>query len=141
MTAPFIGPGSSAMARADYTPATRGPAAPSDAPEAGPVPEAGASREEAVAGFSAVYIAEAIWFGDNPVDGRTRIAVCTTLDDALACLREHPIYGGDLIATEIADSALGTDDAETWAVHEAGTEASDEGHLWITSEHVRTGEA
>jgi hypothetical protein len=85
---------------------------------------------------TAVYIAEVIWFEENPVDGRTRIAVCASLDSALTVLREHEIHGGDLVATETT-SALGTDTARTWAVHEKGTEPDDEGCLWITAEDVR----
>lgn len=83
----------------------------------------------------AVYIAEAIWFSDNPVDGRKRIAVCASLDAALNILRSHDIYGGDLVAAETT-SALGTDSARTWAVHERGEEPDDEGHLWITEEQL-----
>jgi hypothetical protein len=85
-----------------------------------------------------VYIAEVIWFEDNPVDGRIRIAVCTSLEDALTSLREHDIYGGDLLATKVSESALGSKDAQTWAVHENGSEPDDMGHMWITSENVRT---
>lgn len=83
-----------------------------------------------------VYIAEVIWFCDNPVDGRTRIAVCQSLDEALAILRGHDIHGGDLVATETT-SALGTRQARTWAVHEKGEEPDDMGHLWITEEPIR----
>lgn len=79
-----------------------------------------------------VYIAEEIWFGDNPVDGRDRIAVCATLDGALDALRDRD--GGDLVATETR-SALGN--GKTWEVHERGEEPDDEGHLWITSEQVK----
>lgn len=86
----------------------------------------------------AVYIAEVIWFSENPVDGRKRIAVGASLDAALNALRGHDIFGGDLAATETT-SALGTDDARTWAVHELGEEPDDEGHLWITREEVRRG--
>ncbi|MET7335988.1 hypothetical protein [Nonomuraea sp. NPDC005650] len=82
---------------------------------------------------AAVYIAEAIYFSDSPVDGRRRIAVSGSLDAALKAVRGHDIYGGDLVATE-AKSALGTDAARTWAVHERGEEPDDEGHLWITRE-------
>ncbi|MFF3443612.1 hypothetical protein [Streptosporangium sp. NPDC002721] len=82
-----------------------------------------------------VYIAEVIWFSDNPVDGRNRIAVCRDLDAALNILRGHDIHGGDLVATETT-SALGTKGARTWAVHERGEEPSDEGWLWITEEPV-----
>lgn len=82
-----------------------------------------------------VYIAEAIWFGDNPVDGRTRIAVCASLDSALNALSRHKIYGGDLVSTETT-SRLGTDEARTWAVHERDEEPDDEGILWITAEAV-----
>lgn len=82
-----------------------------------------------------VYIAEVIWFEDNPVDGRSRIAVCTTLAGALAALRAHHIFGGDLVATE-TQSALGSEESRTWAVHVRGTVPSDEGHTWITSEPV-----
>jgi hypothetical protein len=88
--------------------------------------------------MDSVYIAEVIWFEENPVDGRTRIAVCTSLDDALTSLREHDIFGGDLVATEISGSALGSRDAQTWAVYDRGAEPNDEGHLWITRENVRT---
>lgn len=84
---------------------------------------------------TAVYIAEVIWFSDNPVDGRKRIAVCASLRAALHALRVHDIFGGDLVATKTM-SALGTDDARTWAVHERGEEPSDEGCLWITQEKV-----
>ncbi|MET8334391.1 hypothetical protein [Streptosporangium canum] len=84
---------------------------------------------------TAVYIAEVIWFADNPVDGRKRIAVCASLDAALDILRGHHIHGGDLVVTETA-SALGTSDARTWAVHERGEEPDDEGHLWITEEQL-----
>jgi hypothetical protein len=85
-----------------------------------------------------VYIVEAISFNENPVDGRTRIAVCASLDAALNILRSHDIYGGeDLVATEdVEGSALGTETARTWAVHERGEEPSDEGYLWITEERV-----
>ncbi|WP_436759364.1 hypothetical protein [Streptosporangium sp. V21-05] len=83
----------------------------------------------------AVYIAEVIWFSDNPVDGRKRIAVSASLDAALNILRGHDIHGGDLVATE-TPSALGTKSARTWAVHERGEEPDDEGHLWITEEPV-----
>lgn len=82
-----------------------------------------------------VYIAEAIWFENNPVDGRERIAVCGSLDGALSALREHGIYGCDLVATE-TESALGSETARTWAVHERDGKASDEGLLWITGEEV-----
>ncbi|TMS00154.1 hypothetical protein [Nonomuraea basaltis] len=85
---------------------------------------------------AAVYIAEVIWFSENPVDGRKRIAVGASLEAALNALRSDDIHGGDLVATETT-SALGTDDARTWAVHERGEEPSDEGCLWITSEQVR----
>jgi len=82
-----------------------------------------------------VYIAEAIWFSDNPVDGRKRIGVFGSLEAALNTLRD--IYGGDLVATEdVEGTALGTDDARTWAVHERDEEPSDEGYLWITEERV-----
>jgi hypothetical protein len=81
-----------------------------------------------------VYVAEAIWFEENPVDGRTRVAVCATLDGALDALREHHIFGGDLVATEAERSALGTATARTWAVHERGSHPDDEGCLWITGE-------
>lgn len=87
---------------------------------------------------TAVYIAEVIWFSENPVDGRKRIAVGASLDAALHVLRVHDIFGGDLVATETT-SALGTDDATTWSVHERGEEPDDEGHLWITREEVRRG--
>lgn len=83
-----------------------------------------------------VYIAEVIWFGDNPVDGRNRIAVCTSLEDAVTALREDDSDRPDLVATEVTDSALGSKTARTWAVHERGEEPDDEGHLWITSEQV-----
>ncbi|PZG47472.1 hypothetical protein C1I98_13460 [Spongiactinospora gelatinilytica] len=82
-----------------------------------------------------VYIAEVVWFDDNPVDGRDRIAVCACLDAALKALRDHDVHGGDLVATETT-SALGTDSARTWAVHERGEEPDDDGHLWITREQV-----
>jgi hypothetical protein len=88
--------------------------------------------------LAVVYIAEVIWFSENPVDGRKRIAVCDSLDAALNVLRGHDIFGGDLVATEIT-SALGTDDAHTWAVHERDEEASDEGCLWITGEQLHRG--
>lgn len=84
---------------------------------------------------SAVYIAEVVWFADNPVDGRQRVAVCTSLNDALHILRRHEIHGGDLVATETT-SALGSSTARTWAVHERDEEPSDEGFRWITSEMV-----
>lgn len=85
---------------------------------------------------TAVYIAEAIWFSDNPVDGRKRVAVGRDLDAALNAIRSHHIYGGgDLVATETT-SALGTRNARTWAVHERDEEPSDEGYLWITEEKV-----
>lgn len=87
---------------------------------------------------TAVYIAEVIWFADNPVDGRKCIAVGASLDAALQVLRGHDIFGGDLVATETT-SALGTRDARTWAVHERGEEPDDEGNLWITREEVRRG--
>ncbi|MGI5414257.1 hypothetical protein [Actinomadura luteofluorescens] len=90
---------------------------------------------------SSVYIAEAIWFQNNPVDGRERIAVCASLDDAVTALRDHGIYGGDLVATKVDPGSLGTDTAQAWAVHERGKEPDDEGHLWITAEHVATGGA
>jgi len=89
---------------------------------------------------TAVYIAEVIWFSENPVDGRKRIAVCGSLDAALNVLRGHHIFGGDLVATETTGAALGTRGARTWAVHERDEEASDEGHLWVTCEPV-TGSA
>ncbi|MEV0382368.1 hypothetical protein [Nonomuraea sp. NPDC050643] len=88
--------------------------------------------------IAAVYIAEVIWFSENPVDGRKRVAVGASLDAALNVLRAHDIFGGDLVATETT-SALGTDDATTWAVHERGEEPDDEGCLWITEEQVRRG--
>lgn len=88
-----------------------------------------------MAEITAVYIAEVIWFSDNPVDGRSRIGVCASLDAALHVIRAHDIYGGDLVATETT-SALGTRDARTWAVHERGDEPDDEGHLWITCEKI-----
>ena len=84
---------------------------------------------------TAVYIAEVIWFSENPVDGRKRIAVGASLEAALNALSGHDIFGGDLLATETT-SALGTDEARTWAVHERGEESSDEGCLWITEEKV-----
>lgn len=87
----------------------------------------------------AVYIAEVIWFSENPVDGRKRIAVCRSLRAALYALRSHDIFGGDLVATEMDETELGTDAARSWAVHERGEEPSDEGHLWITREEVRRG--
>jgi hypothetical protein len=85
---------------------------------------------------STVYIAEEIWFGETPVDGRKRIAVCTSLDDAVTALREDDSDCPDLVATEVTDSALGSGTTRTWAVHERGAEPDDEGHLWITSEQV-----
>lgn len=87
---------------------------------------------------AAVHIAEVIWFSDNPVDGRTRIAVCASFDAALNILRGHDIYGGDLVATETT-SALSTRNARTWEVHERGEEPDGEGHLWITEEQVIEG--
>lgn len=84
----------------------------------------------------AVYIAEVIWFSENPVDGRKRITVSTSLEAALDALGSHDIFGGDLVATEITGAALGTKGARTWAVHERGEESSDEGCLWITEEPV-----
>lgn len=87
-----------------------------------------------------VYIAEVIWFSENPVDGRKRIAVCASLDGALEALSGHDIFGGDLVATDMTkESALGTESARTWAVHERDEEPSDEGCLWITEEQVRHG--
>lgn len=84
-----------------------------------------------------VYIAEAIWFEDNPVNGRKRIAVATTLDGALKAIREDKIYGdAALIATEVTDSALGSENAKTWHVHASDADPDDEGCLWITSEPV-----
>lgn len=82
-----------------------------------------------------VYIAEVIWFGENPVDGRTRVAVRTTLEGALQALRDR---SGDphLVATEVDRSALGTAQARTWAVHRRGQGPDEEGHLWITEERV-----
>ncbi|MFC4006597.1 hypothetical protein ACFOY2_05150 [Nonomuraea purpurea] len=88
---------------------------------------------------AAVYIAEVIGFSENPVDGRKRIAVGASLEAALDALSSHDIFGGDLAATETT-SALGTENARTWAVHERDEEPSDEGCLWITEEKV-TGEA
>ncbi|MET8985873.1 hypothetical protein ABZW49_10530 [Nonomuraea wenchangensis] len=89
---------------------------------------------------TSVYIAEVIWFSDNPVDGRKRIAVGASLDAALNALSSHDIFGGDLVATEMTEgSALGTKGARTWAVHERDEEPSDEGALWITEEQVRHG--
>jgi hypothetical protein len=88
--------------------------------------------------LAVVYIAEVIWFGENPVDGRIRIAVCDSLDVALDALRTHDIYGGDLVATDATEgSALGIEGARTWAVRERGEEPDDEGCLWITEERVR----
>lgn len=87
---------------------------------------------------ASVFVAEVIWFGENPVDGRDRIAVCRSLDDAVTALREDDDCDRpDLVATEVTDSALGTEGARTWAVHERGTEPDDEGHLWITEEQIR----
>ncbi|MFC7603705.1 hypothetical protein ACFQVD_26680 [Streptosporangium amethystogenes subsp. fukuiense] len=84
-----------------------------------------------------VYIAEAIWFSENPVDGRNRIGVFGSLEAALNHLRTHDTYGGDLVATEdVEGTALGTDDARTWEVHERDEEPSEEGYLWITEERV-----
>lgn len=82
-----------------------------------------------------VYIAEEIWFGDNPVDGRKRLSVHSTLDGALSALNN--INGPGLVATEKTGGALGTDDARTWAVHEPDEEPSDEGWMWITAEQVQ----
>ncbi|MET8006261.1 hypothetical protein [Nonomuraea glycinis] len=113
---------------ADYWQVGTGPTA-----ETGPVSPAEPATQPPLA---AVYIAEAIWYHDNPVDGRDRIAVADSLDTALQAVRGHDIYGGDLVATEITDtpSALGTDAARTWAVHQRGEEPTDEGLLWITHE-------
>lgn len=86
-----------------------------------------------------VYIAEAIWHEENPIDGRARVAVCRSLEDALGVLRGHGIYGGDLAATEVTDSAVGTADARTWAVHERTEKPDDEGCLWITEEKITGG--
>jgi hypothetical protein len=83
-----------------------------------------------------VYIAEVIWFGDNPVDGRRRVAVCTTLESAVAALQEDGTTRGNLVATETM-SALGSKAARTWAVHEPDEEPDDEGCLWVTSEQLR----
>lgn len=91
-------------------------------------------RLRAAIGHTVVYVAEVIWFGDDPVDGRTRVAVCASLDDALDALRERT--GSDLVATQ-ASSALGTQHARTWAVHRRDEPPSDEGYLWITEEPVR----
>lgn len=85
---------------------------------------------------AAVYIAEVIWFSENPVDGRKRIAVGASLEAALYALSSHDIFGGDLVATEMTGAALGTEGARTWAVHERDEEPSDEGCLWITEEKV-----
>lgn len=86
----------------------------------------------------AVYIAEVIFFDDNPADGRRRVAVCTSLDGALAALRRDE-DGADLVATEVSPSALGSATSTTWAVHERSVEPDDEGHLWITREEVSRG--
>lgn len=94
------------------------------------------AREEA--GQPSVFIAECIWFSENPVDGRKRIAVAASLDAALGALGSHDIFGGDLVATEITGAALGTKGARTWAVHERGEEPNDEGCLWITEEPVNS---
>lgn len=97
---------------------------PNQAPDAGPAP-------------ASVFVAEAVWFENDPVDGRERIAVGVTLGDALSALRDHGIYGGDLVATETTSgSALGTETARTWAVHERTEKPSDEGLLWITEEQL-----
>lgn len=84
--------------------------------------------------MTTVYIAEEIWFSDNPVDGRKRLSVHATLEGALAALNN--INGPGLVATETT-SALGTDDARTWAVHEPDEEPDDGGFMWITAEQVQ----
>jgi hypothetical protein len=82
-----------------------------------------------------VYIAELIWFCENPVDGRCRVAVCASLDAAVAALRQEDSDNPALVATEVTGSALGSPAAQTWAVHERGEEP-DEGYMWITAEQV-----
>ncbi|WP_329521191.1 hypothetical protein [Spirillospora sp. NBC_01491] len=90
----------------------------------------------------AVYIAESIWFDDNPVDGRTRLATCLSLDEALAAIKGHGIFGEpNLVATVVEDSALHGEGGRTWAVHPEGQEPNDEGHLWITEEKITRGGA
>ncbi|MEU7631769.1 hypothetical protein AB0C34_17525 [Nocardia sp. NPDC049220] len=83
-----------------------------------------------------VYIAEAIWFQDNPVDGRHRLAICASLDDALQVLRAHPIHGDPHLTATETTSALGSVNARTWAVHHRDKEPDDEGVLWITAEII-----
>lgn len=87
----------------------------------------------------AVYIAEVIFFDDNPADGRRRVAVCTSLEGALAALQNDDGQDEELVATEVSPSVLGSATSTTWAVHERGTEPDDEGHLWITREAVSHG--
>lgn len=82
-----------------------------------------------------VYIAEVVFFEDNPVDGRKRVAVCSTLEGAISALRKDDDREPELVATETT-SALGSESARTWAVHEPDEEPSDFGCLWITAERV-----
>lgn len=91
---------------------------------------------------AAVYIAEEIWFGDNVVDGRKRLAACLSLDEALAVIKADRIHGEpDLTATPVEGSALHGEGGRTWAVHPEGEEPDDEGCLWITEEKITRGGA
>ncbi|WP_143220361.1 hypothetical protein [Actinomadura sp. CNU-125] len=86
--------------------------------------------------IDAVFIAEVIFFDDNPADGRRRVAVCTSLEGALTALQNDGTDNDDLVATEVSPSALGSATSTTWAVHERGAAPDDEGLLWITREEV-----
>ncbi|WP_194838599.1 hypothetical protein [Nocardia sp. XZ_19_369] len=96
-----------------------------------------ASLETPMTEPATVYIAEAIWFGEDPVGGRNRLAVCSSLDVALHALRTHPIYGDPSLRATETTSALGTlPHTRTWAVHRPDAEPDDDGVLWITAEAI-----
>jgi hypothetical protein len=89
-----------------------------------------------------VYIAEVIFSGDNPWDGRTRYGVCLSLEDALDSLSSFAKEGMPLVATpreETDDPEFWDEDGPIrWMVHRPDEGARWDGHLWIFKERVWT---
>lgn len=75
-----------------------------------------------------VYIAESIFSGKNPWNGRAVYGVCTSVEDALDALSTFAEVGRPLIATQREEDAV---DPDLWMVHRPDEMPRWDGALWI----------
>lgn len=86
--------------------------------------------------LGSVFIAESIFEGDNPWDGRTRYGLHVSLEGALDALKDFADPGDPLTCTR-DDEAAEPSKRATYMVHRMSERPRIDGNLWIFEEELK----